>query len=485
MRELVDSFTCVLHITNGASIPLVMADITMTINGLNKAIVNLAVGNWEVNNRPNDITLTRGAAATISVAYPGLTGSTRIFSGVVFDYAPSTTIAAGDGQMALEVILYGRLYQLTTGTLHSGQTAPSSYLDAKVYWSTAAQSTGADLRAARVNEISAKTNFGAAFLTSMKELAAGSYSPSDSVSEFIKTTFGEEVNTEALDVLEDIEPSLIFRDFDARNLVIDGIVGQINKMTEGDWGILSFSKKINDLGALMYFSLLETGDHIYLVPFSPFFVSTSSLAISPDTYNSIAAGQASPEAGVALNYKGAVLTSAPGIAQKDTPIAGYYVAPASSGGQVYVSPMPSIYVRTATEISTDATATGPRTSLDVSPDLANALAKYVYFDQRYRNRTYYISSPYLRLDIAPLTPVRVLTPRSDEIQSTIGASTIYGLVTAVLIHIDSTQGVAQTKIEIGYARNQVDQEQLISPVAGAHPLWASNWRGSSVSGNPR
>lgn len=483
MREHVDSFSCVLNITGGASIPLVTVDLTMTINGLNKAVVRLAVGNWEVNNLPNDITLSRGASATLRVVYPGVAGSTRIFSGVVFDYAPSTTIAAGDGQMALEVVLYGRLYHLTTGTLHSGQTAPSSYLDANVYWSTTGQSTGAEKRAARVNEIEARANFGDAFLKSMRDLATGAYSPSDSVSEFIKDTFGADINETALEVLNDIEPHLVFRSFSARDLVIDGIVGRINDLTQGDWGISSFSKKMNDLGSLMYFSLLETGDHIYLAPYSPFFQSSAALAISPDTYNSITAGQA-PD-GIALNYKGAVLTSSTGVAQKDTPVAGYYVAPRSSGGQVYVSPMPSIYVRTAIDISTDVQASGPRTSLDVSPDLANELAKYVYFDLRYRSRTYYVSCPFLRLDIAPLTPVRVLTPRSNEIQATIGASTIYGMVTAVVIHLDSTQGVAETKLEIGYARNQVDQEQLISPAVSHHPLWAGSWKGSSVSGNRR
>lgn len=483
MRELVDSFTIVLSITGGSSIPLVTLDLAMTINGLNKATVRVAVGNWEINNLPNDITLQRGAAAKIIVAYPGLAGSTTIFSGVVFDYAPSTTLSAGQGQLALEVILYGRLYHLTTGTLHSGQTVPSAYLDANVYWSTVGVSAGVDKRAARVSTTAAYSDFGAAFLTSMRELASGSYSPSDSVSEFIQDTFGTDVNADALNVLNDIEPYLAFRSFSNRQLVIDGIVGQINAMTEGDWGVLSFSKKMNDLGALMYFSLVEAGDNIYLAPYSPFFRNNDALVISPDTYNSITAGQA-PD-GTALNFKGAVLTSATGIALKETPVAGFYKAPGTSGGRVYVSPMPSIYVRTAIDTTADATANGARTSLDISADLANDIAKYVYFDQRYRGRTYYISCPYLRLDIAPLTPVRVLTPRSDEIQSTIGASTIYGMVTTVMIHLDSTQGVAETKLEISYARNQVDQEQLIAPAVDHHPLWAINWKGTSVSGNRR
>jgi hypothetical protein len=482
MREEVDSFTCVLSITNGASLPLVMVDLTMTINGLNKATVHLAVGNWEINNRPNDITLSRGASASISVAYPGLAGTTRIFSGVLFDYAPSTTIKGGEGQMMLEVILYGRIYHLTTGTLHSGQTVPSSYLDANSYWSTAALTTGSTKRASRVDEATAQSNFGSAYLTALEELANGSYSPSDSVSEFIKDKFGSDINEAALDVLGDIETFLVFRNFTNRKFVVEGIVGKINEGLQGDWAIKSFSKQIEVLGTLMYFSLLETGDNIYLVPFSPFFETGSAFVITPDTYHAIRAGQA-PD-GTALNFKGAVLTSSVGVAQKDTPVAGYFKGPASSGGQVYVSPMPSIFVRTANDLTTDTTASGARTSLDVSSDLANDIAKYVYLDQRYRSRTYYVDCPYLRLDLAPLTPVRIQTPRSNEIQATIGASTIYGIVTSIRIHLDSTQGVAETTLEVGYARNQVDQKQLISPIA-THPLWAINWRGSTLSGNRR
>lgn len=482
MPEILDSFICVLSIQGGASIPLVSVDLTMTINGLNKASVRLPVGNWEINNQPNDITLTRGATASILVAYPGLAGSTRIFTGVVFDYVPAASVKGHEGQLALEVILYGRLYEITTGTLHSGQTAPSSYLDANVYWKTASTTAGEERRPARVNDVDARADFGKALLTSMLELARGSYSPSDSVSEFIKDKFGDNVNAAALAVLNDIDPKLYFRNFTARSRVIDGVVYRINDMTTGDWGIKSFSERLNYLGGLMYFSLLETGDHIYLVPFSPFFESNSAKVIVPEEYTSIIAGQA-PQ-GTPLNYKGAVLTASVGTAQRDTPVAGYYVAPRSSGGRVFVSPIPNIYVKTAVDTTADATAQGPRTSLDVSPDLANNLAKYRYWEERYRGRVYYVSCPYLRLDIAPLTPVRVQTPRSNEVQAALGSATLYGLVTSVRIHLDATQGVAETLFEVGYARNQVDQEQLISAEA-QHPLWTFNWKGSTVSGNPR
>jgi hypothetical protein len=478
MIDVQDSFVCVLSIKNGASVPLVSVDMVMTINGLNKARVQLPVGNWEINNIPNDVTLKRGAEASILIAYPGMPGVTRIFSGIIFDYAPSTSVKGGEGQLSLEVTLYGRLYQLTTGTLHSSQTSVASYLDANSYWTTASLTTGADRRPARVGEIGAKTDFGQALLLSMKELADGAYSPSDSVSNFIKDKFGNDINAEASAVLNDIQPKLFFRDFQLRDRVIEGIVGRINDLQAGDWSVDSFSKRIGALGVLMYFSLLETGGHIYMVPFSPFFPASIALEIKPETYHSISASQA-PD-GVALNYQGAVLTASTGVAQRDTPVAGFYVGPKASGGQVYVSPMPTIYVRTSFDVSTDA-ITGPRTSLDISPQLANNLAKYKFWEQRYRGRSYYVSCPYLRLDAAPLTPVRIQTPRSNEIQAALGASTLYGIVTSVSIRLDATQGVAETTLEVGYARNSADQRDLIETEA-THPLWTSNWQGSSVSG---
>jgi hypothetical protein len=484
MLEKVDSFICSLSIGGGATIPLVSVDMTVTVFGLNKASVTLPVGNWEINNLPNDITLKRGASASILISYPGLTGSTTIFSGVLFDFSPSASVKGHEGQLAMEVTLYGRLYHLTTGTLHSSQTAPASYLDANNYWSTASTTVGAQKRAARVEETKANANFGTAFIDSLREIANGSYSPSDSVSDFIKGKFGTDVNAPALDVLDDIDPRLVFRNFAARKLVIDGIVGRINASTTGDWGMRSFKQRIDDLGTLMYFSLLEVGKNIYMVPWSPFFTSGSALVITPDTYHSIAAVQASAKEGTALNYQGTVLTSSVGNAQKTTPVAGYYKAPRTSGGRVLVLPMPWIYVRTAVDTTVDVVAK-PRTSLDISQGLANNIAKYKYWEARYGTRTYSVSCPYLRLDVGPLTPVRIQTPRSNEVQSALGTATIYGMVTAVTIRLDATQGVAETILEVGYARNAPDQEQLVEPEASSHPLWSQNWRGSTLSGNPR
>jgi hypothetical protein len=486
-NSYVDGFVCSLHVVNGGDIPLVEANISYAVDGLNKAVLKAAVGNWEINSLPNDITLTRGATAWVTISYPGQ-GSVRIFTGVLFDYAPSTSLSGGNGQMSLEIILYGRLYHLTTGTLHSSMTTPQAYLDSAGYWSTARRSTGPVTRPATMNPAVALGNFGVAYLNMLSEIASSAYAPTDSVSEFIKKVFGDNINGPALNVLNDIESFLVFDNFGQgkRKAIITGICSKIDELTTGDWGVNSFMKRIEELGVLLYFSAVEDGSTVRLVPFSPFFRTNQAFKVIPETYYNITSGQ-SPD-GIAINYQGAVLTTATGAALSGSsaPVAGYYRSAdaAKIGGQVFTTPMPSIFVM-STSVTTDvadAAVNGPRAFVDVTPDLGAGIAKYKYWEQRFRNRVYYVGCPYLRLDIAPLTPVCIVTPSSDEIQSTIGATSIYGLVTRVSIHLDSTQGVADTQIEVGYARNQVDQQRLIDREA-SHPIWSGNWTGSTLYGN--
>lgn len=481
MQHKLDSFSLWLSIENGPSVPLVGADILFSVNAKNTATVFLPVGNWEVNNLPNSISYRRGSNATIRIVYPGL-GSTTLFRGVVYDFAPVTHM--NNGVMSVAVTLYGRLYWLMTGTLHSGMTVPASYLDANQYWSTATDQAGEAAKPAQVDPNAASSDFGAALIDALEELASGDYAPKDSVSEAIQNIFGDEMNSKALEVLQEINSYLQFRNFEDRTAIIDGIVLQLNQSMQTDWGVLSFYDRIQQLSARGLFSLIENGSTIELVPLSPAFFANDARAVLPDTYASIVAAQ-DPSRPL-RDYRGCVLTSSPSVAQqngKAVQVVGFYKG--DGGGQVITVPVPNIFCKTTWGDST--TSDAPRDVIDIGSDIGNDLAQYFYWENKFYGRTYNIVSPYLRTDIGLLTPLRVQMPRSHELATSLESATIYGLAMSVSIKLDSDQGVASTTIEVGYARTREEQRPIDQPQPGQptyrHPLWRPLWNGGSLSGN--
>jgi hypothetical protein len=139
-----------------------------------------------------------------------------------------------------------------------------------------------------------------------------------------------------------------------------------------------------------------------------------------------------------------------------------------------------VYTRATYTTSKDVATTSPRALVNIKPDFGAELAKFVFLYLKYASRSYFVSCPFLRTDIAPLTPVRLQLPRWREVASALESATIYGLVQSVSITANAAVGSVETVLEIGFARTKADQYDIVDPAATRHPLWSSLWQGSNL-----
>lgn len=396
--------------------------------------------------------------------------------------------------------------------------------------------------------------FNVEFLNLLKAIASGTGAPKDSVSQFITDYFGGNPNILALALLNKIDASkLVFRTFlnqqlsnaldgDAtqqKSSLIDGLVTQINTRFNSNWKYMSFLDRIIELANEMFFSIIELGNpqsgvqfqpglgynavlsggsginpfsQILLVPSVPFFNSSAAIHINPDTYSAVQ--QAQDSSGILRDFKGSVLLPAVGtVIQKvtaDQQIIGFFDGTKQQTsqflqfngspspdliGQVIVTPVNPLFVMgTWSSRANAAEEHGVGQSghlVNVTPDfLGNTLAMMAYMNAKYAGRTMFVTSPFFRADIAPLTPVRLNLPATHEIAAALESAVVYGQVRSVVVSLDATHAKAQTRIEIGYIRTKYDQETYVDPnfpsseQDGANPLWATNWNGSTLTGIP-
>jgi hypothetical protein len=117
--------------------------------------------------------------------------------------------------------------------------------------------------------------------------------------------------------------------------------------------------------------------------------------------------------------------------------------------------------------------------IDAAVDLAKLYALKGNFD----NRMIAVSCPFLRMDIAPLSPVRVNMPGSLDLQRALESSSIYGYVDQVVISMSAGERPSsRTTYVIKACRSYTQQRTLVDPfiASGFHPLFTNNWKGSRL-----
>lgn len=395
--------------------------------------------------------------------------------------------------------------------------------------------------------------FGAELLRVLKGIASGTGTPLDGVSQQMINYLGSNPNTLALALLGSTDASrLNFRTFisqqaqstspNEKTAFIAGIVNQINLRFNSNWKYMSFLDRIIELGNDMFFSIIEVGNQnsfsngsvqfqpglgynavlaggaglnpfsqILLVPSNPFFNSSAAIHINPDTYSGVQ--QAQDPSGILRDFKAAFLLPCVGTVLSQNGanqnIIGFFDGTKQQSsqfiqfngssnpdllGQVIVAPVNPLFVEGSWTGATTSSPNGvaqPGYLSNVSPDfLGNTLAMMAYFNAKYAGRTMFVTSPFLRADIAPLTPLRLNLPATHEIAAGLESAVVYGQCRSVTISLNATHATAQTRIEIGYIRTQYDQETYVDPnfpssqQDGANPLWATNWNGCTLTGIP-
>ncbi len=532
-----------MYVANGKNTAVVQLPV-----GFYTAATQLPDGTFREIFVPNSITWHRGDWAWIVVdsADDSLTKSGVVFSGYIYDYGPA---ALQFGTFAVTVTLFGSMNFLGTGTLQSSTMVPGHYLGDNELWLSSFTQQASAFNTGNPPPLILAENvknfgFNSEFLRVLKAIASGEGAPLDSISQLITAYFGNSPNTLALALLNSINAdSLTFRNFgdqaDETSAFINGIVNQINLRFNSNWKYMSFLDRIIELGNEMFFSIIELGkpqsavqfqpglgfnavlsggsglnpfSQILLVPTNPFFNSSAAIHINPDTYSG--AQQAQDSSGILRDFKGAVLLPATGTVLQQVPadqtVVGFFDGTKMQTtqflqfngtpnpdllGQVIVTAVNPIFVEATW---TDApNATGEKSVgqaghlVNIKPGfLGNTLAAMAYFNAKYAGRTIFVTSPFFRADIAPLTPVRLNLPATHEIAAALESATVYGQVRSVVVSLNATQASAQTRIEIGYMRTKYDQETYIDPNFpssqddGANPLWATNWNGSTLTGIP-
>jgi len=532
-----------MYVPNGKNTAVVQLPV-----GFYTAATELPDGTFREIFVPNSITWHRGDWAWIVVdsADDALTKSGVIFSGYIYDYGPA---ALQFGTFSVAVTLFGTINFLGTGTLQSSTMVPGGYLGDNELWlssfvqQASAFNTGNPPPLILAENVKSQ-GFNVEFLRVLTAIASGEGAPLDSISQLITAYFGSSPNTLALALLNSINAdTLTFRNFadqaEEKSSFINGIVNQINLRFNSNWKYMSFLDRIIELANEMFFSIIELGkpqsavqfqpglgfnavvsggsglnpfSQILLVPSNPFFNSSAAIHINPDTYSAVQ--QAQDASGILRDFKGAVLLPAVGTVLQQVPadqtVVGFFDGTQLQTtqflqfngtpnpdllGQVIVAPVSPLFVESAW---TDAASASGEKGVgeaghivNIKPGfLGNTLAAMAYFNAKYAGRTMFVTSPFLRADIAPLTPVRLNLPATHEIAAALESAVVYGQVRSVVVSLNATHATAQTRIEIGYIRTKYDQETYVDPnfpssqQDGANPLWATNWNGSTLTGIP-
>jgi hypothetical protein len=112
--------------------------------------------------------------------------------------------------------------------------------------------------------------------------------------------------------------------------------------------------------------------------------------------------------------------------------------------------------------------------------LGDTMARHICLERIYGTRQMTMSVPYFRVDIGPLSSIRVVYP---EVTDQLGAE-VYGSVQQVRISINAAAKTASTTYDVGYVRSFSEQYNDIEPEAEAsglsHPLWKYNLYGTRL-----
>ncbi len=455
---------------------------TFAANGVNVANVDLSVGTkGEVGGGRLDLRgLVRGSRArirttdTFEQVFAGpqrnFLVSNVLFDGVLDDFFPGMSV----GQFQLKLRIVGRLSWLASGTLQSSNIVPSSYLDRGVSWNTAF----GQLPFYSISNSLAKQEFWGALRSTLLEIATDDRAPTDSLTAQIQQEFGRTTNSLAAEVLGDITAPvpLVCRFPGSRDTVIDGFVDTINTLFTTNWAYETFLNRIIKIGGMLRFAVLEAGESIQVIPWVPCAPSANALILNPDTYQVVQSNLTSYR-----RYSGAVLVSG-GARDSDSTdsglVIGRYRRTDRQVGQVHVAAAPEFMASLgASQFSEPNTASRSYTG-ELGP-IGDELAKAFCWEEMYGPRKLRVQCPFMRMDIGPLSQVKLPFPANPDIQWAVESPGMYGLVEQVIITVDCTTAQVSTTFDLGFVRS-FDQQQEIDQQFTGHPFWNRYFIGSPL-----
>lgn len=515
MKPVVVPIKLVLIVSKRGTFQIASAKVSFGANGINAAVVDLAVGVGGKSSEPVFVNFRRGDAAKLviqnsyvysehpdvrSVLSPNFT----LFNGIIDDFVPANF---SFGAFTLRVQIISTFAWLASGTLQTSSIISKSYQDTGVTWNT---SIGEYPFAGALDPDSTRVDLWDGFRKALLSIATDSGAATGSVTAQIQKLFGVGTNVLAANLLNSITGNLYWNEDRVSSSTIDGIIQIINSMMLRDWHYESFFNRICMLGELFQFSLIENGASIKIVPHTPFFRSSQAYTISASTY--------SPGQWEITNYKnieGVVLVSG---GNRETSIngnliAGLYKRGGMSGSTLLFAdsvpingnvvndrePVGFVDVRTAPVFLVESTSSQftdpneqvdakvqvgtPRKLLGGHSELGDELAKLLCWKMNFEPRTISIGCPFLRSDIGPLTAVKIEFPRIPEIQYAVDSPAVYGSVLRVNITIDATQNIAVTSYDVGHVRSYDQQENEIDNNYSGHPYFSRNYLGGRLDSN--
>ncbi len=486
---------------------------------------NLAVGQNEAGAIVS-LNFTRGQACEIiilnasavsdisSTQFKDITGPMTLFTGTINDFG---TPDVAYGRLTYQVQVLGSLAWLASGTLQSSSVIPKSYLDSNVRYSDLAGSiTGFAL-----DETKASVDFGTEFIAALNRIANDKNWVQDSVTLAIQDTYGLSTNTKASEILGEIKTvtdSTIHLAFNlAADAIVSGLVTNLNTMFDGDWYYESFFNRITKTGELLWFQIVEHGNTIRLVAFTPFVPSTEVYTLYPSTYTRM---NWQFDSQPFLNYNATVLTAGMNSnaqSVNDGLIVGTYKRPGEPLGLVWVQPAPEFMSSLSFNEYNDKNPNDPsiarNQTLGVECQSLGALvARSLLWQHNYQRRSVTLSFPFVRTDVSPLTNVKIDLLNTPDVTATTGTNSttvtpaMYGSVMGVSIEIDATSGTVQTNYQVGYIRSFKQQEEIDTALTAVitdtakdqhghlldtrdknsvHPYFTSYYKGAKLDGSPR
>lgn len=490
----------------------------MQVNGVPVCQVILGAGrSTEDPTRTVDVAFSRGDQAQLvlsnlrdtasgdSVSYNA--NAYTLIDGRIDDFGPA---GLSFGRAGFMVRIVGRLSDLSTGTLAANGFNPASWRTSNSIFSPYAMDT------VDVDDVlSADKNFWVglqkALLRILKQddlpptTEAGDTSgpkvrapPQENLRSFLIDRFGSRVNQLAIALLAPantvgllpIRNALLDRpgvkgDGDAPeelgSSLIESICRNLAQVINETFSFEPVLHKLMQLGDLLRFKVIETGNDIRVVPWTPFFRTRDTTRIRASTYNSLSwkSSEYSPCMGTVL---------VDGTESVDTSVVvGYYAGPDDENGlgQVHVGPVPQVFAghswnmflaNGAAQDDFHRSIMSIIKSDDPSTPM-NRLAKLMTWEMTYAGQTVTVTCPFMRSDIGLLQAVQIDGPPIPELRLSVDDAAVYGSVTAIDIQVDAAQGTASTTYTVGYARGYEHQRKLIDPMLDAreHPFFDRNY----------
>jgi hypothetical protein len=468
--------------------PLIGADITYSGLGINVCVCEIAVGRGRREGElpAESLVFQRNTAAELSVFGDSVTTSGNsanlppdgfvVFRGYV-DVGGPARISVG--RFSAQVVLRGRLMKLDSGTLQTSTIVPTSFTDLSVdLTDTYIVGDPETIRDESFGETLKKT------LIKMADIGPAGVSRNDALAN-IEKVFGDfEANTEAAELLSSMKMYL-----DLQKDLVDGhlvtLYNMYREVLSQTSRLSSFYHKMMALGTQLRFRVLELPSGIHVVPYTPLVPSQYARTIAPTTYSGLNWGYEGMS-----QYQGCVLLGR-GANMSEPTIVGAYKRPGGSGRiMTEMAPAICMYGGDLAEVSAmvKAIPMDGREPVFHKANLGDTMARHICLERIYGARQMTVSVPYFRVDIGPLTSIRVTYP---EVTDQLGAE-VYGSVQQVRISIDATAKTATTTYDVGYVRSYSEQHDDIdvgeqstganaSQATGfSHPIWQFLLYGTSL-----